>query len=673
MDCPRCHTQREVGAGFCPDCGTNPPGIIQLVNDAVDGLREKDYETAQHQAERALQLSPSSKDLHTLLAHAFFHRDKLGRAEELYQDLGEPFAPEVVFNLGQIALRQSRFTSARRYLETLTQEHVAVVKGEYYFGFYFENSMHLLAECQYLLALVCWNTHELDAAEYYFKQTLEYQGDHLRALKYLGNLNFQRENYSLAREYYRRCIDEFNEENSPPEVQVEIYHNLALTLEAVQQTEEAALLFNQVLNIRPGHPGAVYNLNRIYHKMGMYEAREDLHAPQMIGEDEGASRIFELQASSDENDDPEDPNRPLQVAGRSVIGRSQAMKRVLRMARLASASDSTVLVTGENGTGKELIARIIYEHSARSDAPFLAMNCAAIPESLIESELFGHSRGAFTGAVGEKLGYFRAADGGTILLDEIGDLNLNMQVKLLRVLQERSLMAVGSEKLEKVDVRIIASTNRELEAMVRNGKFRQDLYYRINVVPIHVPPLRERREDIPLLAAHFIRKYSKGQVRPDALLTDDDLHHLMNYDWPGNVRELENIIERGIVLGARYHTLIETHRQTNIHKLNNEGDELSGSIVQAWGSKDDHSDRPKRFDSADVKEKNDTDTATMPWEPVSLNALERDHIIRTLDHTKGNRTKAAKLLGINPTTLWRKMKNYELENEDDESEADAKS
>jgi two-component system response regulator AtoC len=231
-----------------------------------------------------------------------------------------------------------------------------------------------------------------------------------------------------------------------------------------------------------------------------------------------------------------------------IVGRSRAVQEVLRKLERVAQSKSTVLITGETGTGKELAARAIHARSAEREMPLIKVNCAALPESLLESELFGHVRGAFTGATSNRKGRFALADGGTIFLDEIGTLGLTVQAKLLRVLQEREFEPVGSETTQSVDVRVIAATNRDLRAMVSDGRFLEDLYYRLSVIPVELPPLRERREDIPPLVEHFVRKHAQRTGRVIEGVAPAALESLRSYDWPGNVRELENTIERAVVL-----------------------------------------------------------------------------------------------------------------------------
>ena len=231
-----------------------------------------------------------------------------------------------------------------------------------------------------------------------------------------------------------------------------------------------------------------------------------------------------------------------------IVGSSPALRAVLDQVRIVAPTGSTVLIAGETGTGKELIARAIHMHSERRHRPFVKVNCAAIPAELLESELFGHERGAFTGAVAQRIGRFEAADGGTLFLDEIGDMPLHLQTKLLRVLQEQEFERVGGNRTIQVDVRIVAATNRDLKGMVEENKFRADLYYRLAVFPMNVPPLRERREDIPLLTRYFVQKHAQRMGRNIESIPAYAMEALTNYDWPGNIRELQNVIERSVVL-----------------------------------------------------------------------------------------------------------------------------
>ncbi len=304
------------------------------------------------------------------------------------------------------------------------------------------------------------------------------------------------------------------------------------------------------------------------------------------------------------------------------VGQDRAFLEVVRLAETVAPTDSTVLISGESGTGKEVLARYIHQLSDRADGPFVSINCAALPESLLESELFGHVKGSFTGAVKDKPGLLVAARGGTFFLDEIGEMSPALQVKLLRTLQEREVVPVGATRPVNTDVRVVAATNRDLEQEMRRGTFRSDLYYRLNVISLHIPPLRERADDVPLLADHFVARLGDGQ----ALEIDDDaLDLLRHYDWPGNVRELENALERAAVLSG-------------------------GKAITAGQLPERVVDPPTPSLAADRPAGNPT-----------LDVIERAYVLWVLETEGGNKAKAAEVLGIDPSTLYRKLARYGVE------------
>jgi two-component system response regulator AtoC len=313
-----------------------------------------------------------------------------------------------------------------------------------------------------------------------------------------------------------------------------------------------------------------------------------------------------------------------------IVGRSELLRDAVALARKVARHRSTALITGESGTGKELIARLIHDSSPRANAPFVAVNCGAIPEQLLESELFGHTRGAFTGAVEDRAGLFQEAHGGTLFLDEIGELPVALQVKLLRALQEGEVRPVGDDTSRDVDVRVVAATSRDLDADVQAGRFRADLFYRVNVVRIALPPLRERREDIPDLVRHFLDVYNKRLGLRATRVAPAAMRRLIDYDWPGNVRELENVIERAIVLADG--------NQVSL-------DNLPGHVLTPAA------ERPRATESGD------TDLSVKR----RTEALERALIERALRETGGNRTRAARLLDLSHRALLYKIKEYGLE------------
>src|SRR3989454_960387 len=307
-----------------------------------------------------------------------------------------------------------------------------------------------------------------------------------------------------------------------------------------------------------------------------------------------------------------------------IIGKSRAMEEVVKRAELVADTKSTVLITGETGTGKELVVRAIHDRSAQRDMPLIKVNCAAIPDTLLESELFGHVRGAFTGATTTKKGKFALADGGTIFLDEIGTMSPVVQSKLLRVLQEREVEPLGSERTEKIDVRVIAATNRNLRQMVADGKFQEDLFYRLNVIPIDIPALRERRDDIPALIDHFVKKHAQRTGRRVERIDDGVLAELQRYDWPGNVRELENTIERAVVLSP--------------------GANISAHSISVLGAT-----TPQATGLPSLKLRQNIE-----W-------VERETIRRALEGAGGVKKDAAELMGISQRALSYYLAKYRLD------------
>jgi transcriptional regulator with PAS, ATPase and Fis domain len=328
-----------------------------------------------------------------------------------------------------------------------------------------------------------------------------------------------------------------------------------------------------------------------------------------------------------------------------IIGSSAKIQDVLRMVARLKNTRTPVLITGESGTGKELVARAIHFRGSLAHRPFVAVDCGALVPTLIESELFGYERGAFTGALKPKDGLFQAANGGTLFLDEIGELPLEMQTKLLRALQEKEVRRVGSNVRTQVDVRIVAATNRDLEQAYRDGTFRKDLYFRLNVVAVHLPALRERRSDIPSLVHFFLDKYV-----PDGSLqvSNAAMKALLQYGWPGNVRELQNCIERAVALGNR--ELIDVYDLPPA--LRNAGDQMTRALSAEEPTVPERSERPV------VLPANKT---TIPGvTPNDLEALERLTIQRVFDQVRGDKTLAGKMLGISRATLYRKIKRYQI-------------
>jgi DNA-binding NtrC family response regulator len=327
------------------------------------------------------------------------------------------------------------------------------------------------------------------------------------------------------------------------------------------------------------------------------------------------NRILDQQKLRDENRRLRDEMRSYHAG--NMIGKSEKMREVYKLIHKVADSETTVLILGESGTGKELVAEAIHQQSERVSAAFIAVNCAAVPETLLESELFGYEKGAFTGATGRKSGFFEMADKGTLFLDEIGDMPLGIQAKLLRVLQNKEIIRIGGREKVSIDARVICATNQNLDEMVRQGKFRSDLYYRINVFPIQLPPLRERKEDIPELIEYFLRQYENKSV------TSDVKKMFIEYDWPGNIRELQNVLERAAIIAD------------------------------------------KTIDSKDLPadigfNPPDSDAFDIPDQGINLDNVEKHFILRALEKSNGNKTMAAKLLGITRRRLYSMIDRYNI-------------
>ncbi len=318
---------------------------------------------------------------------------------------------------------------------------------------------------------------------------------------------------------------------------------------------------------------------------------------------------------------PQTDAESFQTKGKAFLTRDPVMRRIISMAMVVAESDATVLITGESGTGKELMARFIHEHSKRKDSPFVAVNCAAIPEGLLESELFGHEKGAFTGALNQRQGKFEQANTGTLLLDEISEMDLRLQAKLLRVIQEKEVERLGGKNPIPLDIRIIATTNRDLKKDVKEGRFREDLYYRLNIFPIDLPPLRERKEDIVFLAEYFMKRFSTKYAKHLEGISKEAIEYMEGYHWKGNIRELENTIERAVLLS-------------------------SGKVLE----------KEHLVMGCGITEDSPLEDTTSGH--TTLREMERELICRTLQDVGGNRTKAARILGISVRTLRNKLKEY---------------
>lgn len=342
-----------------------------------------------------------------------------------------------------------------------------------------------------------------------------------------------------------------------------------------------------------------------------------------------------------------------------MIGSSPQVRQLMQQVRKVAVTDSVVLLRGESGTGKELLARAIHENSPRANRPFVAVHCSALSEGLLESELFGHVKGAFTHAIRDKVGRFEAADGGTLFLDEIGDISIEVQIKLLRVLQERTFERVGSSEPLKVDVRIVAATHQDLETLMQQKRFRDDLFYRLNVLPIHLPPLRERAEDIPELALHFLHVYGERMNKQLTGIEDEAMVRLKTYPWPGNIRQLENAIQHAVVIAEKTQIMIED-LPAELRSDLSAPFQIAAFPDRAWGNSLDET----------IRDVADTWPPGVAAQPALMSAIqneraererrERDRLVRALAAAGGNKAEAARALGMARTTFVSRLKRLGL-------------
>jgi transcriptional regulator with GAF, ATPase, and Fis domain len=407
--------------------------------------------------------------------------------------------------------------------------------------------------------------------------------------------------------------------------------NISGDKELLSQSTSAALQATSLIVAPIRHEGRVLGMLHVYSSRGEHELTQlHLQIAIAIG-DTIAIALKKIASQQILEDSLQSAKRKAQQLQEQLsqqsllVGESQPLQKVKDIIARAAPTNATILVRGESGVGKELVAQLVHEMSPRKDGPFLCVNCAALSPTLLESELFGHEKGAFTGAIERKIGRFEAAHGGTLMLDEVGEMTPEIQTKFLRVLETRTIERIGSHKPIPVDVRIVSATNRDLEEAVQDGLFRSDLYFRLKVIQLNVPPLRDRSDDIPVLARHFLKRFSREIGRRLEGFTKEALEAMTNYAWPGNVRELKNVIERAVVLcGGAWIT---------VDDLALDGLRLKREVLQADGT---------------------------PYKPISLDDMEREHILSTLRHTRGNKSRTASILGIERSTLDRKLQKFSL-------------
>ncbi|HPD19074.1 MAG TPA: sigma 54-interacting transcriptional regulator, partial [Candidatus Goldiibacteriota bacterium] len=464
---------------------------------------------------------------------------------------------------------------------------------------------------------------------------LKYDSKNELSYANLGDIYFKDGNYDVAIENYNYAINV----SSDSRRKSNLYNDLGLSYFRKGLTNEAMECFKNSVILNPENKNALYNLGLIYVKSGMKDEIKDDYR-EFIKQNDGIEILFNISKSI--MDIAKQQSDTLSFA--DFIGESEPVKKVKDLIIKASETDSTVFIDGENGTGKELVARAIHRLSRRSDKPFIVVNCGALPENLLESELFGYEKGAFTGAVKTKQGRFEIADGGTIFLDEIGDITSAMQVKLLRFIQYREFERVGGNETIKVDVRLITATNKDIKRMLKDGSFREDLFYRLYVLPVSLPPLRERGEDAVLLAHYFLKKFNEKYNKKFKDFSPDALKVILKYPWPGNVRQLENVIERIVTL----------YDDVEVKKIYLPDELLSAKATVKNVKNQKTIDLIEMLKSVNYDYDKAAKKLKMKKEYLKQKVNEID-LNEILARVNNSTTKAAKVLGISRMALWKRM------------------
>jgi DNA-binding NtrC family response regulator/tetratricopeptide (TPR) repeat protein len=617
MKCPQCGERAQARARYCSQCGGElgkPAGLDDCKALLHKGAVSEALEQLQALGKKYL----ADAAVQRWWGHALFYAGRASEALEQYRRSAslDPRDWEAHYQVGTMLLAKQETAEALPFLLKAVacepdpeNSPLASLLG-------LEKHRWQAAACL-ALGLAQHQSGQEEPALLSLIEATKLDDANPLAWGLLGDLSMKRSDYPAAIQAYESALGAASEGPSA----LALRNDLGVACFRSGQVDKAEVAFKEVIRLDPKNENAIHNLGLLYVRQGMPEnLHRDLAGHLKAEEAAGvmASLARTMVASAKQDSMTHDPS--------GLVGRSAAMEQVHERIRRAAGTTATVLVLGENGTGKELVAHAIHAASARAGKPFVAVHCAALPETLLESELFGYEKGAFTGAYRAKPGRFELAEGGTLFLDEIGDLDLGLQVKLLRVLQEREFERLGGTRTQKADVRMIAATNMDLKRKVSEGRFREDLYYRLFVIPIQLPALRQRKEDIPELARHFVQRFTRRLNKRFAAIHPDALVQLLQHDWPGNVRELENTIERAVALYDDTMVLAE------YLGLESKPDEI-------------------------ISRQNDKATESGFGE---LAKAERDLLIKQLEKAGFKVDIAAQAMGISRRTFYRKMLKFGL-------------
>ncbi len=636
MYCENCGEEIKKNSKFCKNCGSKVKTSDEILKEIEQDFKQKNYTEISKKIESIENVMPENVILKLKGDIAFILGNFQDARKNYLKVINKNKNWDTLFNLALININEQKINEAINYLELININNLQLNTSLIYYDKYSSNEK-LIIDINLYLGVLYKSLGKNKNAINSFIKVLKYDPQNELSYANLGDIYFKDGNYDLAIENYNSAI-EISTDNKRKS---NLYNDLGFCYFRKGLTKEAMECFKNSVILNPENKNALYNLGLIYVKSGMKEDIKDDYK-EFLKHDGGVEILFNISKSI--VDIVKQEKEGLSFV--DFIGESLPIKKVKEIIIKAAETDSTVFIHGENGTGKELVARAIHKLSRRSDKPFIVVNCGALPETLLESELFGYEKGAFTGATKTKQGRFEIASGGTIFLDEIGDISPAMQVKLLRFIQYREFERVGGNETIKVDVRLITATNKDIKEMVNKGSFREDLFYRLYVLPVSMPPLRERGEDIILLAKYFLKVFTERYNKKFKDFSSDVLKIFLRYNWPGNVRQLENVIERIVTLYDDIEVKInylpeELLSGDNVKVINKELNvNKEMDIIEAIKSVNyDHKKAARKLGISPeyLKEK--------------ISEIEIEEILRRVNNSQ---TKAAKILGISRMALWKR-------------------
>jgi DNA-binding NtrC family response regulator/Tfp pilus assembly protein PilF len=620
VNCPRCQTKAARQDRYCRKCGAPLGALSEGLEEAALRFHRGDYSGALDLLKSELQRRPDDAQLVSWIGHAHYFSGRESEARESYaRALAlDPGLWDALYQQAALDFAKGSFLASAQGFSQAAEAECAL-KGHPLEALFGGHVRQARASAWLYAGLSHKELGQTVLAVDALKKASNLDSGNPLPWGVLADLHMGAQDFEAAAAAYEEALSKVKDDAGL----LALRNDLGVALFRAGKLERAAEEFKKVIQVDPKNSNAIYNLGVLYLKQGLGEGMKD-DLREFLKADDAEHILLGLTRSM--VDAARSQGGDQERAG--ILGRSRAIGEVLDLVRRAASSDATVLLLGENGTGKEMVARAIHLNGPRRDKPFVAVNCGALPETLLESELFGYEKGAFTGAATAKPGRFELAEGGTLFLDEIGDLKLSLQVKLLRAIQEKSYERLGGTKTLKSDIRIIAATHRDLRQKVVSGEFREDLFYRLYVVPISLPPLRERKEDIPILAQHFLERNSAKAGKRFSGIEPAALEKLISYPWPGNVRELENVLERAVAI----------YDDTSLRPEHLQFDALTAGPVLAL---------PQARTIA-------------PAQVVSLEDAEREVIVRQLKQAQFKVPVAAKALGLSRATLYRKLLKYHI-------------